>query len=316
MKAGVPEISIIIPVYNVEKYLDRCIKSVLAQTFTDYEMILVDDCSTDKCPELCDNWAKKDGRIHVIHKAVNGGLSGARNSGLEKATGRYVAFIDSDDWIENVMYERLHNLICRYDADVCLSEWQSNTGCQHIELLKDPIVEVWDQSKYLDYFFRIHGEKSNYSVWTSLFRKDFLEGFTFIEGRIHEDVLASFYFASHCNRVVHTNEVFYNYYQNPEGITRTGFTRKKLDLLVIWDMIETEVRKRVPKYIKPCVLNKKRAYFTLLTRMHFDGYDHADPEMQKIKKYLKRQVRLYFWDLIKWKMPLSRKVLLVAVCIV
>lgn len=99
-----PLISVIIPVYGVEQYLDHCVESVTAQTYRNLEIILVDDGSKDHCPVMCDAWAGKDPRIHVVHKA-NGGLSSARNAGLDVATGEYIAFVDGDDWIEPTMLE-------------------------------------------------------------------------------------------------------------------------------------------------------------------------------------------------------------------
>ena len=102
-------ISVIVPIYKVEKYLDECIESIVNKTYRNLEIILVDDGSPDKCPEMCDQWAKKDERIRVIHKE-NGGLSSARNAGLDVATGDYVGFVDSDDFIERDMYEKKINI--------------------------------------------------------------------------------------------------------------------------------------------------------------------------------------------------------------
>ena len=112
-------ISIIIPVYKVEKYLEKCIESVLKQTYTNLQIILVDDGSPDNCGKICDEYAKKDSRIEVIHK-INGGLSDARNVGINRANGRYIGFVDSDDYIKEDMYEKLINLIKEYNADVSI----------------------------------------------------------------------------------------------------------------------------------------------------------------------------------------------------
>ena len=111
------KISVIIPVYKVEKYLDKCIQSVVNQTFTDLEIILIDDGSPDRCPEICEQWAKKDSRIVVIHKK-NGGLSDARNAGLNIATGEFISFVDSDDWIAKNMYEIMLNYLKREKAGI------------------------------------------------------------------------------------------------------------------------------------------------------------------------------------------------------
>ncbi len=115
--AAAPEISIIVPVYNTEKYLDRCIRSIVRQTFADFELILVDDGSPDACPQMCDMWAGRDSRIRVCHKE-NGGLSSARNAGLAAARGNYIGFVDSDDWIAADMYAHLYELIRANGADI------------------------------------------------------------------------------------------------------------------------------------------------------------------------------------------------------
>ena len=109
-----PKISIIVPIYNVEKYLDRCVRSLCNQTLQDIEIILVDDQSPDDCPRMCDEYAKQDSRIIVIHKK-NGGLGYARNSGMKVATGEYVAFVDSDDYVDLDMFESMYNSAKKYD---------------------------------------------------------------------------------------------------------------------------------------------------------------------------------------------------------
>ena len=112
-----PMISVIVPIYNVEKYLARCVDSIVNQTYKNLEIILVDDGSPDRCPQMCDDYAEKDSRIKVIHKK-NGGLSDARNAGMAVATGEYISFIDSDDWIETSMFELLLNNIFQYDCEI------------------------------------------------------------------------------------------------------------------------------------------------------------------------------------------------------
>ena len=124
-----PEISIIVPVYQVEKYLNECIDSILAQTFTDFELILVDDDSPDNCPALCDAAAKRDSRVRVIHKQ-NGGVSTARNAGLDAAQGNWIAFVDSDDTVEPEYLEKMHKAVLETGADfaICSSQCIDETG--------------------------------------------------------------------------------------------------------------------------------------------------------------------------------------------
>ena len=115
-------ISVVVPVYKVEIYLDKCIQSVLNQTFRDFELILVDDGSPDRCGEICDQWAEKDHRIRVIHKS-NGGLSDARNAGISQAKGEWLSFVDSDDWIAEDMLETLYRLAIDHDAEISCSNF-------------------------------------------------------------------------------------------------------------------------------------------------------------------------------------------------
>ena len=115
-------ISVIVPVYKVEQYLDRCISSILQQTFEKFEVILVDDGSPDRCPLMCDEWAKRDERVKVIHKK-NGGLSSARNAGIDIAKGRYINFVDSDDWMEKDALSYLYELRNRFDADFSMASF-------------------------------------------------------------------------------------------------------------------------------------------------------------------------------------------------
>ena len=114
-----PIISIIVPIYKTEKQLGRCIDSILSQTFTDFELILIDDGSPDRCPELCDDYEKQDNRIRVIHKK-NEGQARARNIGLDLAKGQYIGFVDSDDYIERDMYEKLYSALVKNNADLCI----------------------------------------------------------------------------------------------------------------------------------------------------------------------------------------------------
>ena len=124
-----PLISVVVPIYNVDKYLDRCVESIIKQTYTNLEIILVDDGSSDNSPQICDNWNVKDKRIKVIHKE-NGGLSDARNVGLSFATGEIISFIDSDDWIEHEMFEKMLNRKKKDNSDIvsCGVKWVKEDG--------------------------------------------------------------------------------------------------------------------------------------------------------------------------------------------
>ena len=138
-----PKISIIVPVYNVEQYINRCIDSLLGQTLKDIEIILVDDGSPDQCPQICDEYARKDSRIKVIHKK-NNGLGYARNSGLELATGEYIAFVDSDDYVNINMYEKLYNETINNNFDIvyCGFIVENKDKSTYEEKKKDRILQT------------------------------------------------------------------------------------------------------------------------------------------------------------------------------
>lgn len=301
-----PEVSVIVPVYKVERYLNQCVQSILDQSFEDLEVILIDDGSPDRCPAMCDEWAKRDSRVTVLHQK-NGGASSARNAGLRVAQGEYIGFVDSDDWIEPGMYGSMYKLITANDADMVICEMQRQEKKNKSMAEK---VELWDQKKCLDHFFRVNGEEDTHCIWNRLIKKEILEDFSFIEGKMNEDVHACYCFAARCKKAVYTNVPYYHYTFNVNGVTNNQFTIRKLDLLDMWDGVEDLVASEFPDYIKVCKLNMARARFTLLTRMYVDGYDRNSKELKRIKEMLKKEVKKELWNLLKWKMPLSRKILM------
>lgn len=309
-----PEISVIVPVYKAEQYLDRCVKSILEQTYPDFELILVDDGSPDGSPILCDKWAEKDSRVHVIHKK-NGGASSARNAGLAIAKGKWVFFSDSDDWIDNKALETLYRMVNEYGVSMAIGRIQVVEENIDRNAALNEKIYMLSRENLLDRFFRVNGEPDTHSVCATLIRRDILEDYHFIEGKMNEDVEACYYLARKCEGAVYTSKPVYFYFKNVEGVTNSGFSKKKLDLLDVWDIVQKQVEQFTPGYSYACEINCKRARFTLLTQMSLNGYDHHDPFMVETKRKLKREVRGAFWELMKWKMPISRKVLLVWECI-
>lgn len=183
-----PLISVIVPVYKVEKYLDRCVQSIVTQTYRNLEIILVDDGSPDSCGTMCDSWSSKDGRIRVIHKR-NGGLSDARNAGIRACSGEYVAFVDSDDYIAPEMIERLYRAAEVFGTPMaicgvcCVDEYGTPTG----ESDESPIqTECLEYPEILSRFYQRMGQF--YIVaWNKLYLRSLLEDETFPVGKWHED---------------------------------------------------------------------------------------------------------------------------------
>lgn len=302
-------ISVIIPVYNVEQYLDRCLQSVVNQTYKNLEIILVDDGSTDSSGKICDDWKKKDDRIYVVHKS-NGGLSSARNAGMKKMTGKYVAFIDSDDWIELNMYEELINLLKENpNCEVAQGDFYSS---KNENVVKQPSVkiEIWNKQKMFKYFFRVDGEKSNTGVWNKVIKVEILQGFSFVD-TLNEDVEASYELFHRANNMVVSNQIYYRYNTSSVSITRSMFKKKDLDYLLVWDRIVERTALEYPQFKEYALMGRKRADFTMLSKMFIRGYDKNNQEMCDAKRRFKNSLKNNFFSLVKWKMPLNRKLLLV-----
>ena len=180
-------VSIIIPVYNVEKYLDKCIASVVGQTYHNLQIILIDDGSTDRSPDICDGWKERDSRITVIHQP-NGGLSRARNAGLKVATGEFIGFVDSDDWVEPEMYEILLSAMAETDADIAVCNYQ----CEHegsqvvIQKPESPSQKIYTAVEVLELILSWKSFIRSV-VWNKLFMRELLTNHLFPEGKIYED---------------------------------------------------------------------------------------------------------------------------------
>ena len=307
-------ISVIVPVYKVEKYLDRCVESIVNQTYSDFELILVDDGSPDSCPAMCDKWSRKDSRIRVIHKE-NGGLSSARNAGMDIMQGEYVCFVDSDDWVERNFLESLILLFREYplaEIAACASRRDKETTKKLIQ--PEKAIKVCDKKEMLDSFYRVHGEPSNTGVWNKLIKASILKNFRFVI-TLNEDVEASYEFYTRASCMVETNQILHHYFMNDSGITRSKFSIKDLVYLEVWDRVVTRTQKEHPEYLQYAVLGRKRANFTMLSKMLLRGYDKQDQELCAVRKKLKSEVRKDYFQLMKWKMPLSRKMLLTLECI-
>lgn len=224
-----PLLSVIVPIYKVEKYLDRCVESIVNQTYKHLEIILVDDGSPDNCPQICDSWAEKDNRIKVVHKE-NGGLSDARNAGMRNATGEVVSFIDSDDWIELDMFEKMLSQMEQDNSDIvsCGVKWVEENG----KLLRNDTV---DQNETLDTHSAmselINDGKLKQHVWNKIYKTELIKDIPFEKGKYHEDVFWSYQIVGKAKKVSIIKESFYNYVQRTNSIMGEGFSEKRLDAL-------------------------------------------------------------------------------------
>lgn len=284
-----PKVSIIVPIYNVEKYLDRCIRSILNQSLKDIEIILVDDGSPDNCPQICDIYAKKDMRIKVIHKN-NGGLGFARNSGIELATGEYIAFVDSDDYVDKKMYETLYQRAKLSDVDVAFcgfkTEVERGIFRESKEVSTDQLWKGKDIQKFM-YNMIASGKGVNkerlyqMSVWHAIYKRDIIikNKIIFPSERdvVSEDIPFQVDFLKNANRALYLNRHFYYYCLNKSSLTATFSKEKfygynKLRECLLLKINDNNYRQRVNKlYIGYCrsfcfdiyktkIENKKKLY--------------------------------------------------------
>mgnify|MGYP004554211329 FL=1 len=224
----------IIPVYNVEKYLRRCLDSVIAQTYQNFEIICVDDGSIDDSGKICDQYAVRDARIKVIHQE-NQGPSAARNRGLDAAEGEYIAFVDSDDYILEDMYKKMLDKLLNYNVDLCVCQWQYefSDGRQVVKKKNiDPTIYGCKTSlEFARFLYRGNYENSVVvAVWNKLYRRALLDKIRF-EGRIHEDEAFSGRIMAKNISVYVMEDQFYVYAQNGDSLTNKSFSANKFFFL-------------------------------------------------------------------------------------
>jgi len=227
-------ISVIVPVYNVEKYLSQCINSILNQTIKSLEIILVDDGSLDNSGKICDEFSKKDDRIVVIHKE-NNGLSSARNAGLKIATGSYIGFVDSDDWLDENMYESLLKLIKDTNSDIsCCKFFKTANGEEKIPPINSEVIESFNNIEGLNNFYTDLYTQT-VVAWNKLYNRKLFDNIIYPIGKIHEDEGTTYKLFYKANKITYTNRPFYYYRTTPNSITTSKFNKKRLDILDVYD---------------------------------------------------------------------------------
>lgn len=214
-----PNISVIVPVYKAEAYLSRCVDSVIAQTFQDYELLLIDDGSPDRSGEMCDEYARKDARIRVIHKQ-NGGVSSARQCGLDQAVGEYIIHADPDDWVEPTMLEELYSHAKQNDADMVICDFFSNTQSKQIYVKQQPSA-LDHHTVQMELFRHLHGSCCNKLIRRTCYER---YGVHFpLELSFCEDLYVNTWLLKYPLKIAYFPKAFYHYDQksNPNSIVRT-----------------------------------------------------------------------------------------------
>ncbi len=212
------KISLIVPIYNVEKFLSACIESIMKQTYENIEIILVDDGSPDNCPQICDEYAKKDERIRVIHQK-NKGLSGARNTGIDNAQGEYLIFVDSDDTVEPTMVEDLYTYAVEHDCAI--------VACGRNYVFEDGqvICKITDEvSKVYNFADAMHEMNTftlfDMSAWAKIYKRELFETIRFPEGKLSEDYYIAYKLFDMAQSIGYVAKPLYNYLQRQSSISR------------------------------------------------------------------------------------------------
>lgn len=237
-------LTVIVPIYNVEKYLDKCIKSIINQTYKKLEIILINDGSPDNCGVICDNYKKIDNRIKVIHQQ-NQGQAISRNLGIKLSKGDYISFVDADDYLELDMYKKMMDIIEKYDCEI--------VECGYSEIYSDRIISTentrdisfLDKSYLIEQLLNI--EKNHIprvAVWNKIYKKTILQNICFPDGKIHEDYLFEFNCFKKINKYVYYSEPLYNHiYFNEKSTTKQKLNPKFIDFAYIWKSILNETYK-------------------------------------------------------------------------
>lgn len=282
-----PVISVIVPVYNVMKYIRQCLDSICAQTFSALEIILVDDGSTDESGSICDEYAKKDERIRVVHQE-NQGLSAARNKGLELASCDFVGFIDSDDWIEPDTYQVLYNNLCVADADISTcaldnAPFDANTSVE-------PIVYSREEAMYAalsNPFFGVF-------ACNKLYKKELFKNIRYPVGHIYEDSYIILDLLELVERVVGTNAIKYHYIKRQDSITANVYRPKEEDRIRSAQKNLEIAESKYPALIPPAKSRYLTAHYVCLEKiLNTPSNEYQQKQAEHIR--VLRQNLTFFW---------------------
>lgn len=275
-------ISVIIPIYKVEQYLNRCVDSVINQTYSNLEIILVDDGSPDKCPQICDEYNKKDSRIKVIHKQ-NGGLSDARNVGIKLSSGKYITFIDSDDYVDSDYVEYLYYLINKYKTkmSMCLYKAIYDSGS---------VITMENGNEYClsshDTLERIlYHEGINVASVAKLYDKSLFEKVEFPKGKIFEDTFTTYKLVDQCDLIAIGMISKYNYMIRGNSILTGKFSLKKLTLIDAYEEMGNYILERYPDLYNAVIRSRVYANISTLRQMIYSKPRLKEKE-KEIRKYI------------------------------
>ncbi|MEY8255896.1 glycosyltransferase family 2 protein [Clostridium perfringens] len=259
-----PLISVILPIYNIEKYLPYCMDSLFKQTYKNLEIIMVDDGSNKECSELCDYYAKKDKRVVVYHKQ-NGGLSDARNYGIKRAKGEYITCIDPDDYVDCDYVKYLYGLVEKYNVKLSICQHRVKFDNGSIKDFGKNGEELMDSKKCLEKM--LYHDVIDTSACAKLYQKDLFSDIEYPTGRLFEDIGTTYLLMMKCKKIAVGYESKYNYIFHNNSIVNGNFNVKKLDLLEMTDKMATDVLKQYPDLDKAILRRRVYSRFSTLNQM-------------------------------------------------
>lgn len=273
-----PLISVIVPVYKVEPYLDKCISSIANQTYTSLEIILVDDGSPDNCPAMCDAWAKKDSRIRVLHQRNQGG-GAARNAGLDLASGSLIAFVDSDDYIAPDMYAHLYTLL---EQGVDIAE------CSYVEVVGDDAVfacgyETHSYTVQEAMEEHIQDRVFRQLIWNKLYRRHVMDGIRFPTDKKIDDEFFTYRALGNANTLIHSTKVCYAYRQQPESVMHSMPVEKRIQAVEAKTQRHTYIKAHFPELTN---LSARDLWFTCIYQGQLAVRESQPTEAKRTMAYL------------------------------
>lgn len=280
-------LSVIVPVYGVEDYLNRCVDSILGQSYRNLELILVDDGSPDRSGEICDRYAAADSRVRVIHKE-NGGLSSARNIALDTFTGDYVTFVDSDDFIEPETLRLMAEALEQHEADiVCVGNWEvdSETGEKTLGICPSRSQCVTGEEMVGKIFL---WDGCDSAVCDKLFRRELLEHYRFPQGKVCEDVAVTYRIILEAERVYLMDQPLYNYFQRPGSISHSALSDNSFHFSQHTKIIYDYIRANAPNIEPQARYLRVRSLENILLLQDLAGEElrrkYADRYRQQVRE--------------------------------
>lgn len=302
------KVSIIVPVYNVEKYIENCIQSLLNQTLKDIEIILVDGNSKDKSGYICDKYEKIDSRIKVIH-TEDRGVSYSRNIGIKVAEGDFIGFVDSDDYVDKNMYKKLYDLCTENNCELSVCKLGREIDGKIINYEDNEFLKIMNNEEAMEELFK--GVLYRFSLCNKLFKKDLFKDIAFPEGRIHEDLSTTYRLFANANKVTYINYIGYIYVKRSNSILTSKYNKKRLDAFIGWSEILDFINEKYP-------MLKDTVYacytYACIDHMNYilNQVEHKDEKMQLLS-VIRKNVNIYYKNILRNRILTKKYKILISI---